>query len=401
MVTFGETKSVHYQSMKTREWILGGDTVDELNEYKNLGGLKNYIGSFSSNVDDNIEKTNNKGGMTFSSHLYRQKVNPFIICVKFWRQACLPSLLFGAELFTLAQGLLLNLNAVNHGFLKHIFYVPSFTPGPILLKMSGLNSVASEIAIKKLLFLGRLIIEPNMAPAVRNLFQCRVESYFDTNVTSAGVLTYFISFSYTVPGWKKEGTISSDDVKGSWGDWGAAPYCKKGVFASGFTIKMELKQGNKRDDTAANGVCLVCGTDNGVCSTFGIRGSWSKEIKCQTGCYMAGFKQQVEKPQGSGPIPWNDDSALTNVNYKCRKLENWDDECESITSVPEGTERKNWPMWGNWGRWQQCPKGTFICGIRTRVEPDQKSGDDTALNDIKHMCCRPDEGKFSIFRRFS
>ena len=54
--------------------------------------------------------------------------------------------------------------------------------------MSGLNSVASKIAIKKLLLLGRLITEPNMAPTVRNLFQCRVESYFDTNVTSAGVL---------------------------------------------------------------------------------------------------------------------------------------------------------------------------------------------------------------------
>ena len=63
-----------------------------------------------------------------------------------------------------------NLNVVNHDFLKHIFYVPSLTPGPILLKMSGLNSVASEIAIKKLLLLGRLITEPNMAPTVRNLF---------------------------------------------------------------------------------------------------------------------------------------------------------------------------------------------------------------------------------------
>ena len=54
--------------------------------------------------------------------------------------------------------------------------------------MSGLNSVASEIAIKKLFFLGRLITEPNMAPTVRNLFQYRAERYFDTNVTSAGVL---------------------------------------------------------------------------------------------------------------------------------------------------------------------------------------------------------------------
>ena len=100
----------------------------------------------------------------------------------------MPSLLFGAELFTLTPGLLLKLERCQSWFLKHIFYVPSYTPGPILLKMLGLNSVASEIAIKKLLFLGRLITEPNMAPTVRNLFQCRVESYFNTDVTSAGVL---------------------------------------------------------------------------------------------------------------------------------------------------------------------------------------------------------------------
>ena len=159
--------------MKTREWILGGDTVDELYEYRNLGVLKNYIGSFSSNVDDNIEKARIKAGMISSSHLDRRKINP-LIYVKFWSQACLPSLLFGAELFTLTPGLLQELERCQSWFLKHIFYVPSFTPGPILLKM--------------LLFLGRMITEPNMASAVTNLFQCRAESYFDTNVTSAGVL---------------------------------------------------------------------------------------------------------------------------------------------------------------------------------------------------------------------
>ena len=54
--------------------------------------------------------------------------------------------------------------------------------------MSGLNSIASEIVIKKLLFLGRLIIDPNMAPTVRNLFKSRTESYFDTTITSVGVM---------------------------------------------------------------------------------------------------------------------------------------------------------------------------------------------------------------------
>ena len=56
-VTFGETKAVHHASMNEREWRLGDDIVQELYEYKNLGVLKNYIGSFSSNVTDNIEKT--------------------------------------------------------------------------------------------------------------------------------------------------------------------------------------------------------------------------------------------------------------------------------------------------------------------------------------------------------
>ena len=78
LVTFGETKAVHYQSMKMSEWSLGGDTLHELYDYKNLGVLKNYIGSFSSNIDDNIEKTHNKAGMIFSSHLDRRKVNPLI-----------------------------------------------------------------------------------------------------------------------------------------------------------------------------------------------------------------------------------------------------------------------------------------------------------------------------------
>ena len=60
VVTYGKTKPVHFEEMKEREWILGDGTVDELYEYKNLGVLKNYIGSFSSKVEDNIDKTRKK-----------------------------------------------------------------------------------------------------------------------------------------------------------------------------------------------------------------------------------------------------------------------------------------------------------------------------------------------------
>ena len=127
VVTYGETKPVNFEEMKGREWILGDDTVDELYEYKNLGVLKNYIGSFSSSVEDNIDKNRKKAGIIFSSNLDCRKVNPFIY-IKFWRQACLPSLLHCSELFTVTPSLLAKLERCRQWFLKNIFYVPNFDP---------------------------------------------------------------------------------------------------------------------------------------------------------------------------------------------------------------------------------------------------------------------------------
>ena len=40
LVTFDDTKPIHCNSMKEREWVLGDDTVGELYEYKNLGVLE-------------------------------------------------------------------------------------------------------------------------------------------------------------------------------------------------------------------------------------------------------------------------------------------------------------------------------------------------------------------------
>ena len=104
--------------------------------------------------------------MLFSSSFDRRKVNP-LIYVKFWRQACLPTLLYDAELFTLTLTSLLSLERCQSWFLKNIFYVPKFAPGPLLLALSCLNSVESEIATRRLLLLGRLINEPKMFPAVK------------------------------------------------------------------------------------------------------------------------------------------------------------------------------------------------------------------------------------------
>ena len=75
-----------------------------------------------------------KAGLIFVTDFDRRKVNP-LIYVKLWKQACLPSLLFGAELWTLTPTLLLKLERCQYWFLKHIFHVPEFAPDPLLLKL--------------------------------------------------------------------------------------------------------------------------------------------------------------------------------------------------------------------------------------------------------------------------
>ena len=134
-----------------------------------------------------IRLARKKSGIIFSSNSDRRKVSP-LIYIKFWRPACLSTLLYDTELFTLTPCLLTKLERCQQWFLKNIFYVPKFAPRLLLLRLSGLNSVESEISIRILLLLGRLLTGENMAPVVRNLFQIRSQSFFDPNIVSLGVL---------------------------------------------------------------------------------------------------------------------------------------------------------------------------------------------------------------------
>ena len=125
--------------------------------------------------------------MLFSSNFDGRKVNP-LIYIKVWRQACLPTLLYGTELFTLTPTLLAKVERCQKWFLKNVFYVPKFASCRLLLKLSGLWSIDSKIGLRKLLFLGRLLTGDKMAAVGRNLFQIRSQSYFDANIVSLGVL---------------------------------------------------------------------------------------------------------------------------------------------------------------------------------------------------------------------
>ena len=80
--------------------MLGDDNVDELYEYK---------------IDVIIKKTLKKACMIFSSNLNLHKINR-LVYVKFWRQACLSSLLYGAEVFTQTPTLLTKLERCQSWF---------------------------------------------------------------------------------------------------------------------------------------------------------------------------------------------------------------------------------------------------------------------------------------------
>ena len=60
----------------------------------------------------------------------------------------------------------------------------------LLLKLSGLNSIESEVHVKRLLLLGRLITEPKIAPAVKTLFDSRISSYFNPDINSMGFFVH-------------------------------------------------------------------------------------------------------------------------------------------------------------------------------------------------------------------
>ncbi|XP_058271869.1 vitelline membrane outer layer protein 1-like [Hemibagrus wyckioides] len=162
-----------------------------------------------------------------------------------------------------------------------------------------------------------------------------------------------------------------------WGTWGTSERCPTGTYATGFSLKVEPRQGTFRDDTALNAIALHCskpkglnsivGSSTTIKSTEGSWGSWSQPFWCSRGV-LKSFQLRVEKKQGLG-----DDTAANNIRFQC-----------STDQVLEG----NGMSWGSWGSWSPLCGGTGICGIQTKVEAPQGKKDDTSLNDVRFDCCR-------------
>lgn len=153
----------------------------------------------------------------------------------------------------------------------------------------------------------------------------------------------------------------------NWGNWGPAESCAPGHFAVGFRSKIEPSIG-RGDDTAMNGIELICNDQKRISSTVGPWGNWAESFSiCPNGKFLIGFEMRMERSQGRG-----DDTATNAVRMICEDF--------NIIKSRESS-------WGEWSMINLCPAKFFICGLKTQVEPSQGKGDDTSLNNILFYCC--------------
>jgi hypothetical protein len=102
-------------------------------------------------------------------------------------------------------------------------------------------------------------------------------------------------------------------------------------------------------------------------------GPWGQtgaSLFCKAGTYVAAFRQRVESSQGLG-----DDTALNAIEFYCRD------------GAGSWTERLNtWDgAWGDYSGWGYCASGA-INGGSLKVEPVQRSGDDSSANGAHFSC---------------
>lgn len=168
--------------------------------------------------------------------------------------------------------------------------------------------------------------------------------------------------------------------EGYWGAWAPCfDWCPQTPIPS-YALWPRLKSESPRgsgDDTGLNGVAFTCmqytsppawAEKWNITSTIGGWGTWGEWHQECGGSVAIGAKMMVEAPQGGG-----DDTAANRIAIKCKN---------GTWAYPDSRT-----AWGTWQTPVECPAGSAICGMRTRVEASQGNRDDTALNGMELACC--------------
>jgi len=162
----------------------------------------------------------------------------------------------------------------------------------------------------------------------------------------------------------------------NWGSWGELEMCPPGSFVYGMRLKVQPYQGTFTDDSALNGIELLCISPakrtqilkafSVVKSRVGHKGNTGDVLECPEPGFATGFQLRSERDQGW----YADDSAANDLRLFC-----------STGEVVNG----NGLGYGDWTAERRCPRGLQLCGIRTQVEGD--NADYTGLNNVDMACC--------------
>ena len=166
-----------------------------------------------------------------------------------------------------------------------------------------------------------------------------------------------------------DGNAESATGVTGWGVWSKYIHCSKLEKIVGFKLRVEgIGSG---DNTALNGVQLLCEGNTESAQIKGPYGDWASEwTKCPAGEYIThvGVRGMAEQ---SGSL---DDYGATNMKVKCSG--------GSELTGPNVVDK------GDWTELKSCPRGKTFCGVRAKVEGDVGGGDDTALNKLQLFCCK-------------
>eukprot|EP00727_Mastigamoeba_balamuthi_P009800 m51a1_g5442 hypothetical protein (199) ;mRNA; f:182895-189674 len=120
---------------------------------------------------------------------------------------------------------------------------------------------------------------------------------------------------------------------GAVGTWGAWDACPDNSYAAGMWTKSQADHG-AIDDTAMNGVRLLCKSEDGTSlpytpqSSVGERGTWDTPTHCPSGLFVVGFMVRFQECCSA-----KDDTALNRIIFICNN--------------PSGTQKYYSPELGN------------------------------------------------------